>query len=193
MRNVLSLLLVLCLAVAANAALVVTINGIPWDQHPPIVLEPSDVIELDLELTGGDFCNGYTVDFIIDNQQAEWITDGRLPGTAHIAFPEDGFDFDGKVAVPPSAAQLTRVTAGNLFSGPVAGPVLMKDLYLHCLEDTDVIVEVVIGGTTQVGPTGEVVDIPIGTVLATIPIIQIPEPITVALLGLGGLFLRRRK
>jgi hypothetical protein len=182
MKKFLTLLMILGLAFGASGALIVTIEGIPAAAHDPIILEPSDTIEFDLELTDGSTCNGYTIDYVIDNLQAEWDTSG-------IAFPEQGFDFDGKINTPPSTAQLTQISAGNLFSPPVSGPILMNGLLLHCLEATDVLVTVVVSSTTQV----DGVEIPIGTVLATVPITQIPEPMTIALLGLGGLLLRRRK
>ena len=80
-------------------------------------------------------------------------------------------------------------------------PVLMDGLMFHCEEATDVEILLyaagqgitylthdaegnVIGQEIAYGP-GELID--------SILVIQTPEPMTIALLGLGGLFLRRRK
>jgi len=80
-------------------------------------------------------------------------------------------------------------------------PILMQGLMFHCEEPTDVTISLlaagqgitrleydvdknVIGQTTIYAP---------GTVLDTIIVHQIPEPMTMSLLGLGGLALLRRR
>jgi hypothetical protein len=65
----------------------------------------------------------------------------------------------------------------------------MDGLVIHCLDTTDVILTVRVTENTVIN--GET--IPIDTVLHTLTIHQIPEPATMALLGLGGLFLLRRR
>jgi hypothetical protein len=79
--------------------------------------------------------------------------------------------------------------------------VLMDGLMFHCEEATDVEILLVAAGQgitkllhdAEGNVTGQATIFDAGTVLDSIYVSQIPEPMTVALLGLGGLFLRRRK
>lgn len=86
---------------------------------------------------------------------------------------------------------------------PIAGPTdLVWDLLLHCDGDVgSVVIDLTLNGLTQYseyktpggapypGPWIDAVEGDLGDLV----IYQIPEPITIALLGIGGLFLRRRK
>jgi hypothetical protein len=171
-------MLILGLAANAQAGFVFTVNGEP--QPDEVWLQPSEEIELDLEITADSGLQGYGLDYVLSNPQAELLTD-------RIEFPQQ---FDLASGVKINEPQLVRISGGQLFSPAVGGPaVIMQNLYLHCLEPTDVLLEIVVGATTTIG--GET--LPIGTVLHTLTIHQIPEPMTLTLLGLGGLFLVRRK
>jgi len=199
MKKFLLLMLVLGLATSAQAGLIFTVDGIaqpdeigvPGDQWYPIL--PSDIIELDLEISAGSNTAGYKLDYVLTNAQARFITDGAsgqypdLPVMTDIEFPAV---FDGKGKVTNNLPQLVTITAGQVISDPVEGPaVLMKELYVHCLDSTTVILEIISQGTYVDG-----VFIEPGTLMHTLTIHQIPEPMTIALLGLGGLFaLRKRK
>jgi len=205
MKKFLLLMLVLGLASVASAGvipdgtLVFTVDGVPQpdeiglpgDQWYPIL--PSDIIELDLELLQGHTAFGLTFDYILSNAQAELITDGAsgdypdLPLMTDIEFPTD-WDLDG--TTPIVEPQLVRITMSQVFSPAIEGPaVLMKELYVHCLDTTDVVLEILIGGTTTIDGITYTEGL-----VHTLTIHQIPEPMTIALLGLGGLFaLRKRK
>jgi hypothetical protein len=198
MKKFLVLMLVLGLSSLASAdvvqsPLIFTVNGLP--QPDEIWLTPSEIIELDLELPDGHNIRGFTIDYILSNAQAELITDGasgQYPDIEEpmtdIEFPSDDL-FDLKGSTPIVEPQLVRITSGQLFNPPVEGPlVLMRELYVHCLDTTDVILEIVSMGTEIDGITYEQ-----GALLHTLTIHQIPEPVTIALLGLGGLFALRRK
>jgi hypothetical protein len=79
-------------------------------------------------------------------------------------------------------------------------PVLMDGLLFHCEEATDVEILLVAGGqgitVLEYDANGAVIGQNLiyqpGEIIDGIYVVQ-PEPMTVALLGLGGLFLRRRK
>jgi len=195
MKKFLLLMLVLGLATTAQAGLIFTVNGEP--QPDEITLMPSEIIELDLELSADSVIRGYALDYILSNDQARLIIDGASGSYPDIEyqmtdleFPaDDVFELDG--TIPIIEPQHVRISSGQLFGDPVPGPlVLMVEMYVHCLDTTDVILEIVSNGTEVDGIT-----YPAGTLMHTLTIHQIiPEPMTIALLGLGGLFaLRKRK
>ncbi len=191
MKKFLLLMLVLGLATSAQAGLIFTING---DETQPdeVWLVPSQILELDLELDAIQTISGITLDYVLSNAQAEFITDGasrpEYPGLTDIEFPSDPlFDLDG--TTPIVRPQLVQITTGQLFNPALQGPlVLMTELYVHCLDASDVILQIISQGSTINGEF-----IAPGTIMHTLTIHQIPEPMTIALLGLGGLFALRRK
>jgi hypothetical protein len=68
---------------------------------------------------------------------------------------------------------------------------LIGGLAIHCEGEGDVLVDLTIGqGATREYGTGYILQ---EGDLTDLVITQVPEPMTIALLGLGGLFLRRRK
>jgi len=184
MRKMLALLVVLALASMANAGLIFTVNGEPQQPMIDPPLEPSDTIELDLELAAGTSLLKYTLTYELSNEQAEFLVDGLVFDWVSM-FPGkiDAMDQDGTIS-------WVTLVADN-FMAPVNGPVdLMHGLLVHCLSGTDTIMTVTVTGATLID--GETVAP--GTVMHELLIPQfIPEPMTIALLGLGGLFLRRRK
>jgi hypothetical protein len=181
MKKLVALILVLGMSSLASAQLIVTIDGEP--QPEEITLLTSETIELDLDL-GADGYNvlAYNIDWVLSNNQAELIPDG-------IEFPTT-MDF------PPSwsgGGEKVNMSGSNFMSPAIVGPaVLMNGLILHCVDTTDVVLTVTaLEGTASLDPDG-ITQIPIEFV-HTLRIKQIPEPMTVALLGLGGLFLLRRR
>lgn len=190
MKKFLVLLIVFCLASMAQAGLVFTVNGAP--QPAEIDLNPSEILELDLELTAGSTIAGYQLMYTLSNEQAELIDDGASVSYPDIEEPMTDIEFPwasfmaGKVNSRDdvgvrSWVEITASNFGNYSAGPL---VLMRELYVHCLEETDVILTIV-GVADLDGVEGVAVDHTL--------IIHQPEPMTIALLGLGGLFLRRRK
>lgn len=178
MKKLLSILLVLSLSVVANAGLLdISVNGeLAPDE---ITLMPSDVITIDVMISQGTI-TGYVLALELSNPQAEM-------DSAEITFPTL-FDFPGTLAA--GRPDYIEVTGSQFFGAPVPGPaVLIDNILLHCTEPTDVVLDLIaLDGTTI---NGEVVQG--GTVLDSLIIHQIPEPMTLTLLGLGGLLLRRRK
>jgi hypothetical protein len=180
MKKLLTLLIILGLASVTNAGLVFTLNGEP--QPDEITLEsPSGEVELDLELGSGTI-RAYDLIYELSNSQAELISSGAT-------YPAL-FDLQGYAIV--TSPQKLEITASQLFTPDLAAPqTLMQGMILHCLEPTDVVLTISTIGTG--GNFWDGADVEPGTVLHTLLIHQVPEPMTIALLGLGGLFLRRRK
>ncbi len=194
MKKLIVLLLVLGLASVANAHFIFTVDGV--EQGPEVWIAPSEIIELDLELSADEQSTCYDLYYVLNNNQAELIVDGAsgsypgLPPMTDIEFPTTT-TYQGKYYVDD--AQHVEIYQGTA-SGEVmpGGSVLMRELYLHCLEPTDVTLTIEVYDVTKVGPVGDE-PIEIGTILHTLIIHQIPEPATMLLLGLGGLLLRRRR
>jgi hypothetical protein len=177
MKKLLAVILVLGMASIANADLVLSVNGeVAPDE---ITIATSDIITLDLMVTEGTITGGQ-VEIVLSNPQGELLQDA-------VWFPDNAsFMFAWYVMAQDSSH--IEITGGNF--GPVAAPlVIMDGLLFHCVEETEVIIDLHVTGDTTID--GE--SVPISTILDTITVTQIPEPMTVALLGLGGLFLLRRR
>jgi len=182
MKKFLVLLLVLGIATCAQAGMIFTVNGEP--QPAEITLKPSETVELDLEWTQGSVSD-YTLDYLLtpvpeNPGQAEFIHTGTV-------FSGGWFVGNGYVGDP--LPQSFEVSGSNFGIPYTAANFGFQGLILHCLGVGDVLM-------TVVTPGGTIIDgVPIepGTVMHTLLIHQIPEPMTLTLLGLGGLFLARRK
>ena len=93
----------------------------------------------------------------------------------------------GTVHIPPAPSNLVAANyspgwISALMNPPSVGAIgTWWDLELHCDDEGDVVISL----TDDTGYLTGTID--------TITVHQIPEPMTIALLGLGGLFLRRRK
>jgi hypothetical protein len=102
----------------------------------------------------------------------------------------DGLDQIAGVALSPVGGTENPGTPNDL----------MWDLLIHCEGAGDVLIDLSINGLTEYGefstPSGALYGDWIAATdadLGDLMIHQVPEPMTIALLGLGGLFLRRRK
>ena len=191
MRRVIAGVVILLFASFAQGGFVFTVNGEPQ----PDLLEvlPWEVPELDLELGAGQNIMSYNLDYILSNDNGRFITDGAsgsypgLPPMTDIEFLA-GFDILGKVTI--NEPQHVRIAASQIFSPPLEGPqILMVELYVHIWDSSqDVILEIISQGLEI---DGEYIEP--GTLMHTLTIRKIPEPMTIALLGLGGLFVLRGK
>jgi hypothetical protein len=126
-----------------------------------------------------------------------WQYDSRLYpfGVVDDGDISNGLDQVAGVAMPPVAPPKTGST------GPIP---LVWDLWIHCEGAGDIIIDLTLNGVTEYAPytaadgTSPYPNPP-GWVYAAegdlgdLVIHNIPEPATVALLGLGGLFLLRRR
>jgi hypothetical protein len=188
MKKLLILVLVLGMSSLANAGLIFTVNGLP--ATPDITLKPSETAEIDLEISAGSTILGYTIDWQLRNLDA---------GPADAEFVYGGvnyplvFEFASTAVI--SQPQLFEATGSQFLGAALPGPAtIMQGLMIHCLRaNLDPQGAVILEVIAQAGTVIDGVELPAGTVLSSLMIHQIPEPMTLTLLGLGGLFLARRK
>ena len=172
MKKFLVLMLVLGMASLANATLQISVDGdVGLDE---ITIAPSDYICLDLTAEGTEDGSAY------------WLNiDG--PGLVDIAnvvqYVQDGPVEAYIIDLGPAVGHDQTIMMDLLIPGSVVNILpegtVVDLLMFHCEGLGDVTVSVFDSNT--------------GATLDTLTIHQIPEPMTLALLGLGGLFLRRRK
>jgi hypothetical protein len=178
MKKLLIIPLVLSAVSICEASLIFTINGEP--QPDEITMGISDKIELGARLAAGHTLGSFGFGYYLSSDQAEFLADNVVFNPA--------FDIPGSVLIHDP--QRVRVTGSMLFSPDLQGPaVLFEGLLIHCLGAVDVEMEVWDEGGTRID--GVLLDI--WDPLAQLTIHQIPEPITVTLLGFGVLLLRRRR
>jgi len=178
MKKLLVLSLVLQLLTITNAALINL--GVDGYANPgEITLAPSDTIELSaVALAGfdmGDFqislsnaqgsLDASNVEFL-SMLPPDWVHPWGIPWHGNLDDPQH-FSFSGG-NLPPAVIPFDET--------------VMWGLIFHCEEPTDVIITL-----------EEYLDNDQFELLDQIIVHQIPEPITIGLLGMGALFLRQRK
>lgn len=205
MKKLLVLMLVLGMASFANATITLSVNGEVADDS--IELTPSDVVTLDIFIGDVDLAGG-TFQVLLNNAQGaldySGITFEVLPLTrmwVSYWLPVNvAWEAPWRVIQDQSDAQGVMIAGMNLTNNTVGPYTLMDDLIFHCEEATDVTIELVAYGDIfawtydAAGVKQAEVEIlyAAGTLIDSIYVYQ-PEPMTIALLGLGGLFLRRRR
>ena len=180
MKKLLVVLMVLSIATVANAGL--QISG------APATMTPSDTVNLSIVGTGvtNPFFDAYLV-----VQGPATLTGGNLDYT--YGFSAWGLYTDDDTYVPwmqgiyndNTIAQVGDITFADTTVPPAAVTgTLLDSLILHCDGPGPVTLSLV-----TMNGDGSAID----TTWDTKTILQTPEPMTMGLLGLGGLFLRRRK
>jgi hypothetical protein len=167
MKKLIILMLVLGLTSVTNAALVLSYNG------------STDVTEVDDIVASTDFTIDVYSTTALPDQFVLFVNGpASHSGT-------------GTVYAPPAPAHLgitdydTYGGNDHVFAGMMSTPDATAgigkwwDIEFHCDGEGDVVFDLR-------DSTGN-------TTVDTLTVHQIPEPMTIALLGLGGLFLRRRK
>jgi len=180
MKKLLVLMLVLVLTSITGAsnvdkAMQLTVNGEVVDE---ITLDVLDVVELGITMADGWDIKALEIDL-------------ETIGPATITLPEDpydiigGFDWNKYIdgVTPTGIAVIAAVWPGS-----VTGRFVTL-IDLHCGGVGDVLVQITDIGTNNSPTHGEITQEMMGSIV----IHQIPEPMTVALLGLGSLALLRKR
>jgi hypothetical protein len=179
MKKFLVLALVLGMAGLAGAGLLISVNG--QDAGPEITITPSTWITLDIMLDPTTNVMGYDLG-------ARMAGPGSTD-TGNVQIAGFGKTWLLAPAIVSNTAAEFRWTAGDIpmFGGTgQTGGKILDQLLFHCDGKGDVTITLWSYLTTVNG-------VDFGNVaLDTLTIHQIPEPITMVLLGLGGLFLRKR-
>lgn len=203
MRKILACLLVLGFASVANAGLHLSIDGQDaGDVYPDPTLPPldySNTVVLDVYLGAGQTFQGGDIVIRLNNDQG--TIDGANAEFAGGLFREIApdfwfeFAFDLALGVVPEFSNPQQVfVSGGYFQGDGAGDqggdaVLIDNVIFHCNDKSDVVVDLLVGDSLIMdGQT-----LAPGTLLDSVRIRQVPEPMTMGLLGLGGLALVRRR
>jgi hypothetical protein len=189
MKKLVVLMLVLGICSVTNAGLVISVNGVENPPDTTIELRPSDNAVIDIHGLApaqpmGTFYFGIN---LVGGEYGSLDIRGatlHYGGTNQSIVPMDP-DIAGMLGleVGGAAIELVDLVPPPAVPKPLLGR-LVDNITFHCdgYDPLHIPTDV----------TLSLFDIE-GNLLDTQVIHQIPEPITIALLGLGGLFLRRRK
>ena len=184
MRKLLILFVVLGVASMANATLQISVNG---DQDPTdseYTVLPSENATLDI-WTDAAIAAFENVTWALIVNDLDATIDG---GVGLVA----GFNVIGDIEAqgwaPAGYDGRFGGYLGPMTGGPIAGDTVYDEFLFHCINgENDAVIElwdlVDIGGGAWA----------LNSLLDSAVIHQVPEPMTMVLLGLGGLMLRRRK
>jgi len=178
MKKVITLVLVLSMVSMASAALQISVNGDPEPIDSEITIAPSDFLVLDIH---GTTQAAETVYWMIVVEAAEGTVAGGTPmaGGLSSMFAQYMLDnyFLGYAGRPGASA-----VGGTIADLGALDGLLVDLIDFHCEGEGDAIVQLYTSAdTVSWGVEDQVI------------IHQIPEPATMALLGIGGLLLRRKK
>lgn len=180
MKKLLIIAIVMLVASMANAGLLLSVDGVVDPPETSITIKPSDRLIIDIVGDGttdpGLFYMGLAVQgpgsLEIDNAAilyagsdagVAWDSDEEIAGMLGLQFPFVDVSLND---VPPVGTA----------KPPLEGK-LIDNIIFHCEAPGDVVILLFSGD---------------GEILDTQVIHQIPEPVTVALLGLGALLIRRK-
>ena len=186
MKKLLVLTLVLGMASMASAGLVITSDGTS-------VLDPTGATaptSVDLGIASdADMLAFSTVAWaLVVNDSAGSLSGGDPITILSVSNTVIGDTTNPSLTVPDGLSGYF----GSIFVGFVTSPVPAQSLYEAFVFTCDAAdVEAVIQLYSLVDLGGDQYEL--GQMLDSVTIQQVPEPMTMALLGLGGLFLRRRK
>jgi len=197
MKKFLALALVLGMTTMAGAALQISVynnpaggeNWVPTDpQDSQISIRPTDTLSLsiwtDSEITpGGNATWALTVDTTVGD-----ISGGQAVLTNPYVLIVQGAIADNETIIPPTGEDGVWGTLlnGDFVGGSSipAGTVLFEGFAFQCMDSGDAVINLF---------DNVVEDVLMSNPIDSIVIHQIPEPLTLTLMGLGGLGILRRR
>ena len=187
MKKLLIFMLVLGMASLASAlptSLQISVGGVMEPTNSDIYLLPTETIVIDIwtttEIYSGGGLEGY---FSLGVDP----TYGSFTGGTSQYPTETGtvyYSGNGAAYLPSTEAGDFGTIGSMQPSGSGMTGVIFDMIIFHCEAEGDAVINLY---SVDFGAT------PYYSLIDTVTIHQIPEPMTVLLLGLGGLFLRRRK
>ncbi len=168
MKKLLVVMLVLAMASVANAALLLSVNGTVDPPETEVWMTPSEWAVIDVYSDGQTQSDTEVWLTIVGPGEMD-VTNGTVYG---VVDPEKLFEVDAGLIY------IDLVIPGQP-EPPIPEGVVVDLMDFHCTGPEDVIL--LLGSA------------PGASDFDTQVIHQIPEPMTIVLLGLGGLMLRRRK
>ena len=176
MRKLLILTVVLGMASLANAGLTLTVGG--GDAGDTITIATSDSIWIGIDAQ--NIPNpGQWMAFLAIAPGTSQAGGSWVGGNNNYIPPEIAAAYNYYSGYNPYYGDMWFVNNSDGSPSSIAGSGLSADFEFHCDAEGDVIINLI--------------DYSTGLLADTLLIHQVPEPITMALLGLGGLLLRRRK
>jgi hypothetical protein len=187
MKKMLALMLFLGMASVASAALQISVDGDPEPIDSEIFVAPSDYLTLNIHSVGGDTGDSFWV-LICDTSMG---TIDSYSGITNIPPAPDASMLLGSLVDNwldgffPGQEGIVGTVGSYAEFPPYADGVYFDEISFHCEAVGDTLIQLIEIDGELWEPTGVIFD--------SVIIHQIPEPATIALLGLGGLLLRRRK
>jgi hypothetical protein len=189
MKKLLVLVLVLSMASVASATLQISIDGDPNPIDTEIYLDESDTLILDIWTNADIGPFGGEDWMLVCDAQLATISGGVTTVIADVANDILGLAPGAEGVLPPAGQEGIAGFLANLgFDTVPAGTKLVDDIEFHCEvgdPPNDVVVSLYHMVSGQVPGPGDLLD--------QVVIHQIPEPMTMLLLGLGGVGLLRRR
>ena len=217
MKNLLAMLLVLGLASFANATPVMNFDLVPTPGQsghgfdPGDDLMPSEWVEIDVVYTGNVPLWSSGMLYITIDGAGEWCGDDSSsydpPGlpiedvwTWHVNFEAGVSGIKSMTKVDSKNIEIGGVAAFYIFVAIQSGETIFDHLNVHCTGFGPFVVTLT-PATSTANPIGTPLYWESATELredlqaggSSITIYQVPEPMTIALLGIGGLGLIRRR
>ena len=187
MKKLLVLMLVLGMATLASAGLQISVGGLLDVAESEITIAPSDVLVLDVHTnTTLPYTGTYLMMAV---EAAEGTLSGGAPTQGGTSLPLNYYAltfayyagatdyYNTNPVLSAVAGVVSDTSATTTFDGKIYD---LIDFHCEAIGDATI--------SLYSSPGGAV-----WTLEDTLIVHQIPEPITMVLLGLGGLFLRRRK